>query len=42
MIVKYLNESLINLRNNIDIKEISKNENSEKVAYIVEKILDKG
>ena len=42
MIVKYLNESLINLRNNIDIKEISKNENSEKIAYIVEKILDKG
>ena len=40
MIVKYLNESLINLRNNIDIKEISKNENSKKVAYIVEKILD--
>ena len=40
MIVKYLNESLINLRNKIDIKEISKNENSKKVAYIVEKILD--
>ena len=40
MIVKYLNESLINLRNNTDIKEISKNENSKKVVYIVEKILD--
>ena len=31
---------MINLRNNIDIKGISKNENSKKVAYIVEKIPD--
>ena len=37
MIVKYLNESFIDLRNNINIQEISKNENPKKVVDIVEK-----
>ena len=37
MIVKYLNESFIDLRNNINIQEISKNENPKIVVDIVEK-----
>ena len=40
MIVKYLNESLIDLRNNINIKKLPENENPKKVANIVEKIID--
>ena len=39
MIVRYLYESLIDLRNNINIK-IPENENPKKIANIVEKILD--
>ena len=40
MVVKYLNESLIDLRNNTSTIEIPENENPKKVVYIVEKILD--
>ena len=40
IIVKYLNESLIDLRNSINSKKISKNQNPKKVVNIVEKILD--
>ena len=40
MVAKYLNESLIDLRNNINITEIPKNENPKKVAYSIGKILD--
>ena len=40
MVVKYLNESLIGLRNNINIKEIPENKNPKKIVSIVEKILD--
>ena len=40
MIVKYLNEPLIDLRNSISSKEIPENENQEKVISIYEKILD--
>ena len=40
MIVKYLNEPLIDLRNSVSSKEISENENQEKVISIYEKILD--
>ena len=32
MIVKYLNESLIELRNNINMKKIPENENPKKVV----------
>ena len=35
--VKYLNESLIDLRNSINSEEIPENENSKKVVTIVEK-----
>ena len=40
IIVKYLNESLIHLRNSINSKEILENENPKKVVNIVEKIFD--
>ena len=40
MVVKYLNESLIDLRNNTSTIEIPENENPKKVVCIVEKILD--
>ena len=40
MIVKYLNESLIDLRNFNNSKEIPKDENPKKVVNIVEKILN--
>ena len=40
IIVKYLNESLIDLRNSINSKKIPKNKNPKKVVNIVEKILD--
>ena len=40
MVVKYLNESLIDSRNNISTIEIPENKNPKKVVYIVEKILD--
>ena len=40
IIVKYLNESLIDLRNSINSKKIPKNQNPKKVVNIVEKILD--
>ena len=40
MIVKYLNEALIDLRNNTNIKEIPENENPKNVANIVEKIIE--
>ena len=40
MIVKYLNEPLIDLRNSISSKRISEIENQEKVINIYEKILD--
>ena len=40
IIVKYLKESLIDLRNSINSKEIPENENRKKVVNIVEKILD--
>ena len=40
IIVKYLNESLIDLRNSTNSKEIPEHENPKKVADIVEKILD--
>ena len=40
IIVKYLNESLIDLRNSIKSKEVLVNENPKKVVNIVEKILD--
>ena len=39
-IVKNINESLINLRNSINSKEIPENENPKKIVNIVEKILD--
>ena len=39
-IVKYINESLIDLRNSIDGEKIPENENPKKVVDIVEKILD--
>ena len=40
MIVKYLNEPLIDLRNSISSKRIPEIENQEKVINIYEKILD--
>ena len=40
IIVKYLKESLIDLRNSINSKEIPENENRKKVVNIVKKILD--
>ena len=40
IIVKYLNESLTDLRNSINSTEISENENPKKVVNIVQKILD--
>ena len=40
IVVKYLNESLINLRNSINSNEIPENENPKKVVNIVETILD--
>ena len=40
MIVKYLNESLIDLSNSINSEEIPENENLKKRISIVEKILD--
>ena len=39
-LVKNINNTLIDLRNNINRKEIPENENPKKVANIVEKILD--
>ena len=39
-IVKNIIESLINLRNYINSKEISENKNPKKIFNIVEKILD--
>ena len=39
IVVKYLNESLINLRNSINSNEIPENENPKKVVNIVETIL---
>ena len=38
--VKYINESLTDLRNSINNEEITENENPEKLVNIVEKILD--
>ena len=40
MIVKYLNESLIDLRNSINSREIPENKNPKKIVNIVEKILE--
>ena len=40
MNVKYLNESLIDLRNSVNSKKIPKNENPKNVVIIIEKILD--
>ena len=40
MIVKYLNESLIDLRNSINSKEFPENKNPKRIVNIVEKILD--
>ena len=40
MIVKYVNELLIDLRNSINSKEIPENENLKKVVDNFEKILD--
>ena len=39
MIVKYLNESLIDLKNSINSKEIPENKNPKKIVNIVEKSL---
>ena len=38
MIVKYLNESLIELRNNINMKKIPENENPKKQSILKMKI----
>ena len=40
IILKHFKESLIDLRNSSNIKEIPENENQKKVVNIVEKILD--
>ena len=40
MNVKYLNESLIDLRNSVNSKKIPKNKNPKNVVIIIEKILD--
>ena len=39
-IVNNVNDGVIDLRSNIDRKEISENENSKKVVEVVEKTLD--
>ena len=41
IIVKYLNETLIDLKNSINSKEITENENPKRVANILERIIHK-